>query len=55
MVVQLSYLINLVRSNLVCSSIQHIDLHKCNHICLVENPLVSQEKLGLSDVLNENK
>ena len=35
MVVQLSYL-----TNLVCSSIQHIDLHKCNYICLVENPLV---------------
>ena len=55
MVVQLSYLTNLVCSNLVCSSIQHIDLHKCNYIGLVENPLVSREKLGLSDVLNENK
>ena len=51
----IAYLTNLVCSNLVCSSIQHIELHKCNYICLVENPLVSREKLGISAVLNENK
>ena len=55
MAFQLSYLTNLVCSNLVCSTIQHIDLHKFYYICLMENPLVSRENLRLSDVLNENK
>ena len=52
--------------NLVYSSVEHTDLHKCNNViynnynCVLlkfrtSDPLVSREKLGLTDVLNENK